>query len=128
MNENEVPLNDGFDDEKSPWLTLAREAYDSSTTYLDANYRRQWERNLALFQSTHPSGSKYGTSQYQHRSRLFRPKTRSTIRTNEAAVAAAFFSTEDVLSVYPENDSDPEQRASARILKHLLQYLSLIHI
>tara|TARA_Y100000310_G_scaffold98427_1_gene96263 strand:+ start:425 stop:2686 length:2262 start_codon:yes stop_codon:yes gene_type:complete len=122
MNENEVPLNDGFDDERSPWLTLAREAYDSSTSYLDANYRRQWERNLSLFQSNHPSGSKYSTSQYQHRSRLFRPKTRSTIRTNEAAVAAAFFSTEDVLSVYPENDSDPEQRASATILKHLLQY------
>ena len=122
MNENEVPLNDGFDDEKSPWLTLAREAYDSSTSYLDANYRRQWERNLSLFQSNHPSGSKYGTPQYQYRSRLFRPKTRSAIRTNEAAVAAAFFSTEDVLSVYPENDSDPEQRASATILKHLLQY------
>ena len=119
---NNVPLSNGLDGETSPWLTLARQAYDSSTTYLDANYRRQWERNIKLFQSEHPSGSKYGTPQYTHRSRLFRPKTRSAIRTNEAAVAAAFFATEDIVSVYPQNDSDQEQRASAIILKHLLQY------
>ena len=119
---NDVPMNDGFSDEKSSWLTLAREAYESSTMYLNTNYRRQWDRNLKLFQSEHPSGSKYGTPQYTHRSRLFRPKTRSAIRTNEAAVAAAFFATEDVMSVYPQNDSDPDQRASAVILKHLLQY------
>ena len=119
---NDVPMNDGFSAEKSSWLTLAREAYESSTMYLNTNYRRQWDRNLKLFQSEHPSGSKYGTPQYTHRSRLFRPKTRSAIRTNEAAVAAAFFATEDVMSVYPQNDSDPDQRASAIILKHLLQY------
>lgn len=118
---SEVPLNDQLE-RKDPWLTLAREAYQSSTSYLDANYRRQWERNISLFQSEHPTGSKYHSGQYQHRSRLFRPKTRSSIRTNEAAVTAAFFATEDVVSVYPQNDSDPEQRASAIILKHLLQY------
>ncbi|SVB36996.1 uncharacterized protein METZ01_LOCUS189850, partial [marine metagenome] len=103
-------------------MKLARDAYDSSTSYLDSNYRRQWERNISLFRSKHPSGSKYGTSQYSHRSRLFRPKTRVAVRANEAAIAAAFFSTQDVLSVYPENDSDEAQRASARVLKHLLQY------
>jgi len=119
MNED-VPIN--LEEEKSPWLTLAKDAYDSSTSYLDANYRRQWDRNISLFQSQHPTGSKYHSSQYQHRSRLFRPKTRSAIRTNEAAVTAAFFATEDVVSVYPQNDSDENQRASATILKHLLQY------
>jgi hypothetical protein len=118
--KDDVPIN--LEEEKSPWLTLAQEAYESSTSYLDANYRRQWDRNISLFQSKHPSGSKYHSSQYQHRSRLFRPKTRSAVRTNEAAVTAAFFATEDVVSVYPQNDSDQEQRASATILKHLLQY------
>ena len=116
----DVPLSQ--ESIKSPWLKLARDAYESSTSYLDANYRKQWERNISLFQSQHPSGSKYHSGQYQHRSRLFRPKTRSSIRTNEAAVTAAFFATEDVVSVYPQNDSDPEQRASATILKHLLQF------
>ena len=119
MNE-EAPLNK--ETERSPWLRLAKDAYTSSTSYLDANYRRQWERNISLFQSEHPSGSKYHTQTYAHRSRLFRPKTRSAIRTNEAAIASAFFATEDVVSVYPENDSDENQRASATILKHLLQY------
>jgi hypothetical protein len=119
MNE-EVPLNEGS--ERSPWLKLASDAYRSSTSYLDTNYRRQWERNIALFQSSHPSGSKYHTAQYTHRSRLFRPKTRSAIRTNEAAIASAFFATEDVVTVYPMNDSDIEQRESALVLKHLLQY------
>lgn len=118
--DKDVPIN--LEEEKSPWLKLAREAYITSTSYLDANFRRQWDRNISLFQSKHPTGSKYHSSQYQHRSRLFRPKTRSSIRTNEAAVTAAFFATEDVVSVYPQNDSDPEQRASATILKHLLQY------
>ena len=119
MNE-EAPLNK--DSERSPWLKLASDAYRSSTSYLDSNYRKQWERNISLFQSDHPSGSKYHTQQYTHRSRLFRPKTKSAIRTNEAAVASAFFATEDVVSVYPVNDSDPSQRASANILKHLIQY------
>ena len=118
--DKDVPIN--LEEEKSPWLKLAREAYITSTSYLDANFRRQWDRNISLFQSKHPTGSKYHSSQYQHRSRLFRPKTRSSIRTNEAAVTAAFFATEDVVSVYPQNDSDPEQRASATILKHIPQY------
>ena len=90
--------------------------------------RKQWERNLSLFQSNHPSGSKYHGAQYAHRSRLFRPKTRSSVRTNEAAVAAAFFATEDVVSVYPQNDSDAEQRASAIILKHLLYSIDLLKL
>ena len=115
MSESLVP-------EKSPWLKSAKDAYESSTSYLDTNYRRQWDRNISLFRSEHPTGSKYHSSTYQHRSRIFRPKTRSAIRTNEAAVAAAFFSTADVLSVYPENDSDEMQRASARVLQHILNY------
>jgi len=119
--QDRVPL-EGSVKEKSPWLDLARRAYESSTTYLDTNYRKQWERNISLFRSQHPSGSKYNTQSYLHRSRLFRPKTRAAIRTNEAAAAAAFFSTQDVIDVRPENDSDPEQRESAWVLKHLLQY------
>jgi len=119
--QDKVPL-EGAVKESSPWLELARRAYESSTSYLDSNYRKQWERNISLFRSQHPSGSKYNSQTYQHRSRLFRPKTRASIRTNEAAAAAAFFSTQDVIDVRPENDSDPVQRDSAWVLKHLLQY------
>lgn len=120
-DDNRVPLEDASQ-ERSPWLKLAGDAYRQSTTYLDTNFRKQWERNIALFRSNHPSGSKYGAQSYKHRARLFRPKTRSAIRTNEAAAAAAFFSTQDIISVYPENDSDRTQRASARVIKNLLQF------
>ena len=74
------------------WLALARTAYDNSTSYLDRNYRGQWERSVSNFQSKHPAGSKYNTDGYKARSRLFRPKTRITIRKNEGAFAAAMFS------------------------------------
>ncbi|SVC35186.1 uncharacterized protein METZ01_LOCUS288040, partial [marine metagenome] len=121
MATNEQPpLN--VSRESSPWLKLAKDAFENSTSYIDNNYRNQWERNISLFRSQHPKGSKYHSKEYTHRSRLFRPKTRSAIRTNEAACAAAFFSTDDVVSVRPENDADDKQRASARVLKHILQY------
>lgn len=112
-----------FDDDTSrDWLRIAREAYQSSTSYLDANWRKQWETNLALFKSRHPPGSKYHSDAYKKRSRIFRPKTRSVVRKNEAAAAAAFFSNIDVVSVEPENENDPVQLASAAVMKQLLNY------
>lgn len=104
------------------WTARARAAMSQSTDYLDANYRRQLESNLALFQSRHPPGSKYLSDNYKFRSRLFRPKTRSAVRKTEAAAQAAFFSNEDVVSITAENDTDPGQQASAEINKELLQY------
>lgn len=53
------------------WLGLAREAYESSTEYMDANLRDQWEKNISNFNSQHPSGSKYLTPAYDKRSTLF---------------------------------------------------------
>lgn len=104
------------------WLRIARDCFESSTDYFDANTRKNVERNISLFQSKHPSGSKYNSVQFKHRSRLFRPKTRSVVRKNEAAAAAAFFANVDVISVEPENDADPAQLASAHVMNELLNY------
>jgi len=104
------------------WLKLAKESYMASTTYVDANYRKKWDDALKMFQSRHPSGSKYNTDAYKHRSKIFRPKTRSLVRKHEAAIAAAFFSNVDVISTSPENEDDPKQAASAAVMKELLQY------
>lgn len=104
------------------WLKLARESFDASTTYLDANLRKKWERNIALFQSRHPDGSKYNSAAYKHRSRYFRPKTKSVVRKNEAAAAAAFFSNADVVSIEPQDDANPAQRASAELMNELVNY------
>jgi hypothetical protein len=103
-------------------LRVAKNAYDSSTTYLDANYRKQWESNLKMFQSKHPSDSKYHSDAYKYRSKVFRPKTRSAIRRLEAATAAAFFSNVDVVNVEATNDKNQRAVESAKVRKALLQY------
>lgn len=104
------------------WLTIARDSFSASTSYMDANWRKRWERNIALFQSRHPEGSKYNTAAFKHRSKYFRPKTKSVVRKNEAAAAAAFFANIDVVTVEPQDDADPLQRASAELMNELINY------
>jgi hypothetical protein len=115
-------IDDTTQDQEPNWLDIASEAFTASTNYLDANWRKGWERNIALFQSRHPDGSKYNSTAYKHRSRLFRPKTKSVVRKNEAAAAAAFFANVDVVQTEPENDGDPMQVASSELMNELLNY------
>ncbi len=118
---NEVPTEST--QEKAPdWLQIAKDSFSSSSSYFDANYRKTMERNIALFQSRHPSGSKYNSDAFKKRSRLFRPKTKSVVRKNEAAAAAAFFANVDVVSIEPENDNDPAQVASAALMSEIINY------
>ena len=109
-----------MDDAKA--LQLARDAYTGSTDYFNANIRRAIEDDLRQFQSRHAPDSKYNSDAYRTRSRLYRPKTRSVIRKNEAQAAEAFFSTVDVVNVEPQDEQDELQQASAEIQKALLQY------
>lgn len=111
-----LPLDPG------EWLELARAAYTGSTTYFDTAIRSQVLANLRQFQGQHPQGSKYLSDAYRARSKFFRPKTRASIRKNEAIAAEAYFSTEDVLNVTAGDQDNPEQVASAEVLKALLQY------
>lgn len=104
------------------WLSVARDAYSTSTDYFDANVRKQIEKNVQLFRSKHPSGSKYHTDAYRYRSKIFRPKIRASIRKSAAACAVAFFSTGDAVSIVANNDGDKRQQASAAINQELLQY------
>ena len=102
------------------YLQLCRDAYESSTSYFDANFRKQIEDNMRMFQSKHPKDSKYLSDAYKHRSKIFRPKTRSAVRKNEAAAAAAFFANTDVVSTDAVNPSDPKQLAAAELMKWVL--------
>lgn len=103
-------------------LDMARDAFSGSTTYFDANIRPDLERNLRQFQSKHPSGSKYLSESYRSRSSFFRPKTRAMVRSAEASVAEALFSTSDIMSIDPAQETDDQQMASAEILRALMQY------
>jgi hypothetical protein len=103
-------------------LRLAREAFTTSTTYFDTAIRGGLINDLRQFQGQHPQGSKYLSENYRARSRFFRPKTRSAVRKNEAIAAEAFFSTQDVVSIKAIDEDDDMQRASAEVLKELVQY------
>lgn len=101
------------------WLHIADQSYTDSDNYLDTGLRKRFERNYSLALSRHPSGSKYYSDEYKYRSKIFRGKTSASIRRNLAACAVALFSTEDVVSVEPKNDTDDKQ-VQASLARSLL--------
>jgi len=107
---------------ESEWIKLARDADQRSTTYFDNNFRKPWEDDLRMFQSKHPKDSKYNADSYKYRSRIFRPKSRSVVRKNEATAALAFFSNPDVLNLEDENSDDMNQVIGSELMQHVLQY------
>lgn len=108
--------------EKMDYLKLAQEAYDSSTSYIDANWRSNWDYALRAFNNEHAAGSKYLSEEYKARSRLFPPKTRTIIRKNEAAGMQAMFSNREVVNTEATNPDDPMSVASAAAMKEILEY------
>lgn len=116
QQDAETEASDGF------WLALARDAYDNSTDYLDANIRKQWDEAMAHQNNQHAPGSKYHSDAYRLRSKTFRPKTRTNNQTAEAAFAKAMFSTADLVQVQPNNDNDEAQRASAEMIGFMLDH------
>lgn len=104
------------------FLKLSKDAYSASTSYLDTNWRKDWDYSIRAFRNEHAQGSKYLASDYAQRSRIFRPKTRSVIRKNEAAAAVALFSNMDVINVAPGNPDDVMSVASAAALKEVIQH------
>jgi hypothetical protein len=115
-------LPGGANDGDRAWLTLAEQAFRMSTDYMDANLRRQWERNVSNLMGVHPQGSKYHGNDYRRRSRLFRPKTRAAERDFEAAIAVAFFSSHDVATVETEHANKPLEVAGAKVGHYLLNH------
>lgn len=102
------------------FLRYARDAYTTSNDWFDSSQRAMVEKALANFRGVHPPGSKYHTDLYSKRSKIFRPKTRSAVRRLEAALAVAFFSTEDVVHCSPLNEADEEQVLGAEAMNLLL--------
>lgn len=108
--------------EDDKWLSMARDAYDQSTDWFDSSMRPAVEKAMAHFNNKHAPGSKYFSDSYKFRAKSFRPKTRASIRRNEAAAATAFFSTADMVSITAEQAGDKEQAVSAAVLTELLNY------
>ena len=104
------------------YLKMAQEAFEASTTFMDANYRPDIDYSLRTFRMEHPAGSKYLSEEYKSRSRIVSSKTRSIIRKNEAAGAVALFSNMDVVNLTPGNPDDVMNVASAASMKEILEY------
>lgn len=114
--------DDGHEEPEPDWDQRAKDALEFSTNYLDQNYRKQWDDSLRAFNNMHPADSRYNSESFKKRSNLYVPKTRSIIRKNEAAAAAAFFSNMDRVSITGLNQGDIRQRISAELNQALLQY------
>ena len=104
------------------YLKLAQEAFEASSTFMDANWRPDWDYSIKAFRNEHASGSKYLSPEYASRSRLVSPKTRSIIRKNEAAGAVALFSNMDVVNLEPGNPDEMLSVASTAAMKAVLEY------
>ena len=104
------------------FLALARDAYESSESYVDSYLRKQWEDGLKQWQGKHASGSKYLAPANAGKSSLFRPRTRAVIRKNEASAASAFFSTNDVVNISPVDDSNDVDLLTAEIVDGMVNY------
>lgn len=105
-----------------PWLHRAKAAWDISDSYYTNNLQEQMVKNQHLFDSKHPPGSKYHTQQYKYRSKIFRPKIRTSGRKTEAAAVQAFFSTVDPVEIKAENELDPKGVMAAELTNAVLKH------
>lgn len=109
-------------DEERTWLAEAARCYDASTNYINSEIRTNWSRDMAHYNNEHAADSKFNSPAYAKRHKVFRPKTRMAGRSAEAALAAALFSTADLLDVRAVDEADPVKVAGAEVKKALLQY------
>lgn len=120
-------LGDDYEDDlpdAAELMAYARAAVQLSDTSDLGQRKSSMLRNWNAFNNRHNSTSRYHSSNeaYKSRSRLFPPKIRSNVIKNAVATAQALFSTNDVVEVTGSNESDPRQRASASVIKALLNY------
>lgn len=113
---------DGQSKGEESWLDIARQAHDTATNYLETRLRQPWKESIAHFQSEHAPGSKYHKVDYAHRSRAFRPKTRSMVLRKEAAAAGAFFSMDDMCGIKPVDQDSKRGQAAAAVMNALVNH------
>ncbi|MEL7966381.1 hypothetical protein AAG587_08390 [Vreelandella neptunia] len=112
----------GANPEHSDWLRKARLVYEESTDYYQSSLFNNWRDNIAHYRSEHPQGSKYKQDAYKNRSKVFRPKPRSAVRTLEATAAAALFTNDNLLEVRGINPDDQMQTEAGKLHKAILQH------
>jgi len=120
--EGEGGQEDEEDEDELPdFLLIGKNAYRMSTTYFDSNTRKDLDNSLRAFNNQHPSDSKYNSETFNKRSKLYRPKTRTIMRKNEAALCGALFSNLDLIETQAVDGTNKEELVSAEVMKEVLQ-------
>lgn len=104
------------------FLALLARADEQSKQYQMRTVDKALAASYRAWQSQHAENSKYQGEAFRGRSRLFVPKTRAAVRKNLAAAAGALFSTEDVTNIGAMFEDDPQQRATASVIKADMEY------
>lgn len=120
LDLDDVDIEPDIDD--IDFLAIIARAESVSKDYQSRTVDRPLARSYRAWQNQHAEGSKYLGPDFRGRSRLFVPKTRAAVRKNLAAAAGALFSTEDVTSIAATHEDDPQQRATASVIKADLEY------
>lgn len=103
-------------------LRLVKSAFSQGKSYQEQVLQPRWTSAYNAFNNKHSSDSKYSSSRFRGRSRLFRPKTRATARKKQAEAAAALFATSQALIIKAADESNPTQVAGAELISSLLQF------
>ncbi|MEN6302267.1 MAG: hypothetical protein ABFD96_06040 [Armatimonadia bacterium] len=122
--QDEAPIADdgGFPLTEDQLTRLVRSAFSQGKSYQEQVLQPRWTSAYAAFNNKHSSDSKYSSARFRGRSRLFRPKTRSTARKKQAEAAAALFATSDALIVRATDETNEQQVAGAELLSALIRF------
>jgi hypothetical protein len=115
---------DGAANNEDPhgFLAIVSKVETMQTLAQMATVRANWAKAMRAYNNQHANGSKYLSPKFKERSKFFRPKTRSAVKKDKAAIAQSLFGTSDAITTSPGNEADPIQRASAALIKELLNY------
>lgn len=116
------PVAADFPLTESQLMSLTESAYNQGVEYQTTVLQARWKSSYNAFNSQHDSDSKYSSARYRGRSRLYRPKTRATVRKKMAEAAAALFATSDAIQITATDETDEFQAAGADIISHAVKY------
>jgi hypothetical protein len=117
-----IPIDSIDDVNDERLLQIAQQCFDTSEQYFNASQRTRIMDAMARFRSMHPKGSKYWQDAYSKRSKVFRPKTRSTVRKREAAAILSMFSTSDIAAIDATDNGNVDASRDARLQNALLNH------
>ena len=113
----------GDDDFEEDMLSLANEAYNSSTDYLNTYKVREWIDAYQLYNGEHTKDTRFFDKNRPHYlSKFFIPKTYEFIVTQTSFIKQSMFNGNGIIDCQIYNDYDKEAQVQADFFKTFLEY------